>query len=316
MTNELSKNIVNLYLVSENDENQRLDNLLTKLFKDVPKSHIYRIIRGGEVRVNKKRVEVNYKVQLNDSVRIPPLFINQTKSPATNYIPQANFTVLYEDEYYLIINKPNGVACHGGSGISFGVIEQLRNSLTTLKFLELAHRLDRETSGVLILAKKRIALVQLQEIIRLGNLSKQYLALTCGQWQETSKHVKLPLYKYVTKDGERRVKVDHEHGQESYTIFKVVQKFVDSTLVNANLKTGRTHQIRVHLQHLGHPIVGDEKYGNFDLNKKFYKDGCKRMFLHAYKVEFMHPILNTKLSIEAPLPNNLAQFLTQQHKVL
>jgi 23S rRNA pseudouridine955/2504/2580 synthase len=314
MTNELSKNIVNLYLVSENDENQRLDNLLTKLFKDVPKSHIYRIIRGGEVRVNKKRVEANYKVQLNDSVRIPPLFINKPSQTAPNYIPQANFPILFEDEYYLIINKPNGVACHGGSGISFGVIEQLRHSLTNLKFLELAHRLDRETSGVLILAKKRSALVQLQEIIRNGKLSKQYLALTCGNWQDQSKHVKLPLYKYVTKEGERRVKVDHENGQEAYTIFKVVQKFTSSTLVNANLKTGRTHQIRVHLQHLGHPIVGDEKYGDFELNKKFYKAGCKRMFLHAYKVEFIHPILNTNLSIEAPLPNNLADFLANQDK--
>lgn len=308
MTNILSKNQVNYHLVSEKDENQRLDNLLMRLLKDVPKAHIYRIIRGGEVRVNKKRCEVNLKVQLGDVIRIPPVMTKEAP-PKHAFIPKAQFPIIYEDDYYMVINKPDGVACHGGSGVSFGVIEQLRHSNPSAKFLELAHRLDRETSGILILAKKRRALVELQELIKNGLMKKDYFALTEGVWKDQIRNIKAPLYKYLTKEGERRVRVDPENGQFSHTIFSVVRNYSDYTLVNANLKTGRTHQIRVHLQYIGYPIAGDPKYGNFEHNKALVKAGFKRMFLHAHRVEFIHPITNVKVELEAKLPHNLQSFL-------
>lgn len=314
MSDSLSKNSVNFHLVTEKDENQRLDNLLVRLLRDVPKTHIYRIIRCGEVRVNKRRATANHKVQLGDSIRIPPLITSPKADSTSLHIPKATFPIIYEDKYYLIINKPAGIACHGGSGISYGVIEQLRHSYSTLKFLELAHRLDRDTSGILILAKKRHALVELQELIKNGQVHKNYLALTCGVWRDNLRNVKVPLYKYVTKDGERRVKVDHESGQFAHTIFSVVKNFNDCTLVNADLKTGRTHQIRVHLQYLGYPIVGDDKYGDFEQNKCFVKSGIKRMFLHAHRIEFIHPVTQTKIELEAKLPSNLQTFLNFKEK--
>ncbi|MDQ5922060.1 MAG: rRNA pseudouridine synthase [Pseudomonadota bacterium] len=310
MTNLLSKNCVNFHTVNEKDENQRLDNLLMRLLKDVPKTHIYRIIRCGEVRINKKKCEVNQKVSLGDIIRIPPI---STKSKDTQHqplIPKAHFPVIYEDDYYLVINKPAGVACHGGSGISFGVIEQLRHTYPKAKFLELAHRLDRETSGVLILAKKRQALVELQELIRHGQVKKNYWALTNGEWKDSVRNVKAPLFKYLTSEGERRVRVDRDNGQFAHTIFSVVKNYTDYTLINADLKTGRTHQIRVHLQYLGYPIVGDDKYGDFEKNKALVKTGFKRMFLHAHRVEFTHPINKVQIELEAKLPANLQDFLT------
>lgn len=308
MNNEFSINQVNFYNSSEKDEGQRLDNLLLKLLKGVPKSHIYRIIRDGEVRVNKKRVEVKYKVGLNDLIRIPPIKI-AIKEPVENFIPVAKFPIIFEDEYFLIIDKPDGVACHGGSGISFGVIEQLRQNLEHQKFLELAHRLDRDTSGILILAKKRLALVELQKVMRSGDMKKRYLALTIDVWKNNQENLKAPLMAYLTKEGERRVRVDHDLGQYSQTNFTVMTKYKDFTLVKADLKTGRTHQIRVHLQHLGHPIVGDKKYGDFELNKQLTKVGLKRMFLHAYEMEFIHPITHAHIKLKAELPDNLARFL-------
>lgn len=313
MTNQLSKNHVNFHLVSEKDENQRLDNLLLRLLKDVPKTHIYRIIRGGEVRVNKKKCAVNFKVQLGDTIRIPPVSTEAKAKTNSEFIPKAKFVTIYEDEYYLVINKPDGVACHGGSGISFGVIEQLRQSYSKLKFLELAHRLDRDTSGILILAKKRRALVELQELIKHGHMKKNYWALTTGVWKDSVRDVKAPLYKYLTKDGERRVRVDRENGQLSQTIFSVVKNYPDCTLVNADLKTGRTHQIRVHLQYIGYPILGDEKYGNFEQNKALFKLGLRRMFLHAHSVVFTHPITGVKVELEAKLPHNLQSFLDSKN---
>lgn len=303
-----SKNRVNFYSVLEKDESQRLDNLLVKLLKGVPKSYVYRIIRGGEVRVNKKRAEASYKVKLGDIVRIPPV-TTATQTEVENFVPKANFPIIFEDDYFLVINKPEGVACHGGSGVSFGVIEQLRKTHPDAKFLELAHRLDRDTSGILILAKKRQALVGLQEIIRNQQMKKHYLALTLGVWRDKLRNVKAPLFKYLTKEGERRVKVDSEHGQASQTIFSLVQTYHNFSLVKADIKTGRTHQIRVHLQHIGYPILGDDKYGDFEANKQWNKAGFKRMFLHACETEFIHPISQAKILLKADLPFALQSFI-------
>ena len=308
MNKPFSKNQVNFYTVTEKDENQRLDNLLMKLLQDVPKAHLYRIIRGGEVRVNKKRAEVKHKVQLNDLIRIPPIVVKATEINSV-HIPKGVFPVIYEDNYYLIINKPDGIACHGGSGVSFGVIEQLRQNYPQTKFLELVHRLDRDTSGILILAKKRLALVELQELIKNGMVNKYYLAMTCGVWQDKIRNVKAPLLKYLTKEGERRVRVEPDLGKYSHTIFNVIDKYTNYTLVKADIKTGRTHQIRVHLQHIGFPILGDIKYGNFEVNRNLVKNGFKRMFLHAHVIEFVHPITQQKIRLTAELPVNLQIFI-------
>lgn len=307
--NEINQNQVNFYTVSEADENQRLDNLLIKLLKGVPKSHLYRIIRSGEVRINKARCLVNDKVQLGDLIRIPPIRVSET-SQIRKIIPAATFPIIFEDDYYLIINKPHGVACHGGSGVSFGVIEQLRQA-KLYKFLELAHRLDKETSGILILAKKRLALVELQEQMKNNQITKEYFALTIGAWRDEKRNVKAPIYKYTNKDGERRVRIDQELGQFAHTIFTLKKKFSQFSLVNANLQTGRTHQIRIHLQHLGFPIAGDEKYGDFEQNKLINKQGLKRMFLHAHHIKFTHPMTQQAVEIRCPLPPDLAGFITQ-----
>jgi len=304
--NEINKNQINFYTVTENDENQRIDNLLIKILKGVPKSHLYRIIRNGEVRLNKSRCSVSDKVQPGDIIRIPPVRVAET--PVKKYIPQASFPVLFEDEYYLIIDKPSGVACHGGSGISFGVIEQLRQS-ASYKFLELAHRLDKETSGILILAKKRTALVKLQELMKNNLTTKEYYALCIGVIPDDRRNVKAPILKYLTKDGERRVKIDHEQGQFAHTIFTIQQRKANFTLVNADLQTGKTHQIRIHLQSIGYPIAGDDKYGNFEINNELQKNGLKRMFLHAHHIFFTHPITGQKLEITCPLPLSLKGFL-------
>ena len=304
----ISKNQVNFYSVGEADEHQRLDNLLIKILKGVPKSDIYRIIRGGEVRVNKKRAEVSDKVQINDVIRIPPVRISEKleKSAA----PKSNFPVLFEDDYFLIINKPDGVACHGGSGISFGVIEQLRQTYPHYKFLELVHRLDKDTSGILIIAKKRQALVAIQDMMKHNQMQKFYYALSVGKWVDNKRNIKVPLFKYLTKDGERRVRVQHDEASKyANTIFTVVKSYGDFTLVKAELKTGRTHQIRVHLQHIDHPIAGDDKYGDFELNKQLFKAGLKRMFLHACEISFKHPITEKPIKINAALPDDLQAFL-------
>jgi len=305
--NNISKNQINYCKIDESAETQRIDNFLLNILKGVPKSHIYRIIRSGEVRVNKKRVDASYKLNLGDELRIPPIRIASKEETMLN-IPSAIFPILYEDDYYLIINKPEGVACHGGSGVSFGVIEQLRQNLQ-YKFLELAHRLDRDTSGVLILAKKRISLVKLQELMKEGKTLKQYLALVEGKFVDTKRNVKLPLFKYTLKTGERRVRVDQDNGLFSNTIFEKEILYGDYSLVRATLKTGRTHQIRVHLQAIGFPIVGDDKYASYEKIQQQQKIGAKRMFLHATLFEFIHPITNETVKIDCPLPNSFTRFL-------
>ena len=297
--------------IDESSESQRIDNFLFKHLKGVPKSHVYRILRSGEVRVNSKRVDATYRLVLGDVLRIPPV---RSSRPADNGEPKVaapqmlSRHILYQDDALLVLNKPSGMAVHGGSGISRGVIEQMRLEHPEFKFLELVHRLDRETSGVLLLAKKRSALVELHRAMREGETEKRYLTLVKGQWQNAKQSVKLPLFKFVTGSGERRVSVSEE-GQSAHTIFTLKKSWPEFCLLEAELKTGRTHQIRVHLSHLGFPIVGDDKYGDFPLNKALQKRGLKRMFLHAFKMVLKHPLTGEKLSLEAPLPEDLERFL-------
>jgi 23S rRNA pseudouridine955/2504/2580 synthase len=302
----LSKVPVGMVEIGEDSAGQRIDNFLSKQLKGVPKSHIYRILRSGEVRVNRKRVDQTCRLQAGDMVRIPPVRV--AERPATDYVPAAEFPVLYEDDALLVVDKPAGVAVHGGSGVSFGVIEQLRQARPQAKFLELVHRLDRETSGVLLLAKKRSALTALHEQIREGKTDKRYLVLVLGQWKNAKQHVKLPLHKFTTAEGERRVMV-REDGQASHTAFALHKTWPDYSLLEAQLKTGRTHQIRVHLAHLGFPIAGDAKYGDFARNKGLAKQGLKRMFLHAYMMNLQHPLTGEPMSFSAPLPPELQRFL-------
>ena len=307
--NGLSKDSVTRHQVGEGGAGQRVDNYLTKLLKGVPKSHIYRILRSGEVRVNSGRVAPDHRLNAGDELRIPPIRVAQRPQPGV--VPAASrfeIKVLYEDDALLVLDKPAGVAVHGGSGVSFGVVEQLRQSRPQAPFLELVHRLDRDTSGVLLLAKKRSALTALHEQLRSGRVQKFYLALVCGKWRNASQSVKLPLNKYVLASGERRVSVD-KAGAPSHTIFRLRQAWREFSLLEAQLKTGRTHQIRVHLAHLGFPIAGDDKYGDFTRNKLLAKQGLKRMFLHACRVVIEHPRSGEELMFEAPLPGALQLFI-------
>jgi len=303
---ELSKESVTWAEIGEEAAGQRIDNFLCRHLKGVPKSHIYRILRSGEVRVNKKRVDQTCRLEAGDLVRIPPVRV--AEAPEREYVPALEFPILYEDDALLAVNKPSGVAVHGGSGISFGVIEQLRQARPQAKFLELVHRLDRETSGVLLLAKKRSALTGLHEQLRSGKTDKRYLALVLGQWKNAKQHVRLPLHKFDTPEGEKRVVV-REGGQEAHTIFALQKAWKDYSLLEAQLKTGRTHQIRVHLAHIGFPIAGDAKYGDFARNKELMKQGLKRMFLHAYSIVFAHPLTGEPIRLAAPLPQELQKFI-------
>lgn len=300
--------------IDEGSEGQRIDNFLLKVSKGVPKSHIYRVLRSGEVRVNKGRIDATYRLQCGDVVRIPPMRVASATPAGGQYVPAASFPVLFEDAHLLVIDKPAGVAVHGGSGVAFGVIEQLRQARPEAKFLELVHRLDRETSGILVLAKKRSALVHLHEQIRGNTMDKRYFACVAGEFANNRQHVKFALHKYTTPDGERRVRVQAD-GQPSHTVFNRVEAFPGFTLLEAELKTGRTHQIRVHLAHSGFPIVGDEKYGDFALNKALSRGGArpglKRMFLHAHRLTFLHPATGEPLQVNAPLPDECADFLQQ-----
>jgi len=308
--NGLGKESVTWMEIDEGGEGQRIDNFLFKHLKGVPKSHIYRILRG-EVRVNKKRIDQTYRLQMGDVLRIPPIRVAERTE--AEYIPATEFPILYEDEALIAINKPAGTAVHGGSGVSFGVIEQMRSARPQAKFLELVHRLDRETSGILLIAKKRSALVGMHEIMREGNSDKRYYALVLGDWHNTRQHVKLPLHKFDTPQGEKRVMV-REDGQQSHTIFNLQKNWPGFSLLEAELKTGRTHQIRVHLSHLGFPIAGDDKYGDFARNKELMKQGLKRMFLHAHSISFKHPLTDEPLTIQAPLALELQKFLDRLDK--
>ena len=302
-------------LIDEGSEGQRLDNYLIKQLKGVPKTHVYRVIRSGEVRVNKGRAAADTRLALGDEVRIPPVRMSQAEPAEVAAAPAREFPVVFEDEHLLVINKPAGVAVHGGSGVSSGVIEQLRQARPQAKFLELAHRLDKETSGLLLIAKKRSALVALQEQFRERSserpMLKVYGALVVGSWPANKKVIDQALHKYLDADGERRVRAvpdDHADGRRSISLVKLVQGWPGFSLLEVTLKTGRTHQIRVHLATAGHVIAGDDKYGDFALNKALARGaavpGCRfdRMFLHARRLRFDHPASGEPLQLEAPLP--------------
>jgi len=297
--------------IGAEEAGQRIDNFLLRLCKGVPKSHVYQVLRSGQVRVNKGRISQTYRLLEGDTVRVPPMRIAERSQ---THVPGAEFKVLLEDAHMLVIDKPAGVAVHGGSGVSYGIIEQLRASRPDAKFLELVHRLDRDTSGILLLAKKRTALTNLHEQMREGLTDKRYLTLIQGDWQNTRQHVKLPLFKYTAADGERRVRVQTEGGLASHTVFNLLRKYGSFVLLEAELKTGRTHQIRVHLSSSGFPIVGDDKYGDFALNRQLQKaDGkriaFKRMFLHAHQIRFTHPETGSPVTLNAPLPAECERFL-------
>lgn len=319
----ISEKAAAFFTIDESSEHQRIDNFLTKLLKGVPKSHVYRILRSGEVRVNKKRIDADFRLTLGDVVRIPPTKSTVIIKPIEN-IPKISLfinAILFEDDALLVIDKPAGFAVHGGSGISRGVIEQLRLERPKAKFLELVHRLDRETSGVLMLAKKRSALVALHEAIRNNQTDKRYIVLVQGEWLEQKKRVVLDLQKYLLPNGERRVNVvtdiskdKYNERQNSETVFRLLKNYSHPllgkfSLLEAQLVTGRTHQLRVQLSHLGFKIVGDDKYGDFTYNKFLQKQGLKRMALHSSITKIRHPLSNDMLELKAPLPQELSQFI-------
>ena len=304
-------------VVDEAGAGQRLDNFLLRLLKGVPKTHVYRVIRSGEVRVNKGRAGADTRLALSDEVRVPPVRVAVRPANAPS-APAREFAVLFEDEHVLAIDKPAGVAVHGGSGVSFGVIEQLRRARPQARFLELVHRLDRETSGVLLLAKKRSALTALQEQFRARDTGKTYAALVLGHWPSQLKLIDVALHKYLDAAGERRVRrvaADHPDGRRSISLVKVVTLFECYSLLDVTIKTGRTHQIRVHLSDAGHAIVGDDKYGDFSVNKQLARgDGLAglrfhRMFLHARRLAFDHPASAERIELAAPLPADCATLL-------
>ena len=299
--------------VDEESAGQRLDNFLIRHLKGVPKTHVYRIIRSGEVRVNKGRASADTRIETGDVVRLPPVRISdKVAEKAARPAPGREFPLLLEDDALMAIDKPSGVAVHGGSGVSFGVIEQLRQARPLAKMLELVHRLDRETSGILLVAKKRSALKHLQDQFRERETGKTYLALVQGCWPEKLKVIDSALHKFLLPDGERRVKVtsnEDPDGMRSITLVKVAERLVDCTLLEVTIKTGRTHQIRVHLASQGHPIAGDDKYGDFEWNKVLQKQGLKRMFLHAWRLQFSHPATGKRVELKSNLPSELQLYV-------
>jgi 23S rRNA pseudouridine955/2504/2580 synthase len=306
---------VKTLLVDEESAGQRLDNFLLRHLKGVPKTHVYRIIRTGEVRINKGRVNADTRVQTGDMVRLPPVRV-ATVDASAPVAPGREFPVLMEDEQMMAIDKPAGVAVHGGSGVSFGVIEQLRQARPGARMLELVHRLDRDTSGVLLVAKKRSALTRLQDQFRDRETGKTYMALVKGQWPSNKKVIDLPLQRYLIPngagEGERRVRIAHKddtNAQRAITLVRVSRLVGDYSLLEVTIKTGRTHQIRVHLSSQGYPIVGDDKYGDFELNKRLAALGMKRMFLHAWRLQFIHPQTGRSETVEAALPDELQSFI-------
>ncbi|MFK3558492.1 23S rRNA pseudouridine(955/2504/2580) synthase RluC [Pasteurella multocida] len=303
---------VKMLTISEDEAGQRIDNYLLAKLKGVPKSLIYRILRKGEVRVNKGRIKPEYKLQANDIVRVPPVRISEKEqapiSTKLNKVSQLEKQILFEDECLLVLNKPSGIAVHGGSGLSFGVIEALRTLRPDARFLELVHRLDRDTSGILLVAKKRSALRSLHEQLREKTVQKDYLALVRGQWQSHCKVVKAPLLKNELSSGERIVRVS-EQGKPSETRFSIEERYEYATLVKASPVTGRTHQIRVHTQYAGHPIALDDKYGDKHFDEQMAQLGLTRLFLHAFSIRFEHPKTGETLRINAPLDPEMKKIL-------
>ena len=309
--NDLRKESVTFVEIDDAAEGQRLDNFLFAHLKGVPKSHVYRLLRTGQVRVGGARVDAARKLAVGDILRIPPVRTATQPRPAAAAVrrpARLSRRIRYRDEALIVLDKPAGVAVHGGSGISAGVIEQLRAELPECRFLELAHRLDRETSGGLIVACRRSALVRLHDQFRSGEIDKRYLVLVPGHWPWAERHVEEPLFKYLDAEGERRVRVSAE-GKPAHTVFRLLERRGGFSLLEAELRTGRTHQIRVHLAHLGYPIAGDDKYGDFARNREWARAGLRRMFLHAHRLSLRHPLSGETLRLEMPLPDDLQHFL-------
>ncbi len=307
---------VKLITVDEGSAGQRLDNFLIRELKGAPKTLVYRIIRSGEVRINKGRCAADSRLEVGDIVRVPP--VRLAEKPADPAIPAREFPVVFEDEHLIVVNKPAGVAVHGGSGVSFGVIEQLRRARPQAKFLELVHRLDKETSGLLMIAKKRSALTHLQDQLRDRETGKTYAALVGGAWTKSRKVIDVPLLKFVGSDGERWVRAvpdpkdpQAEQAKRSISLVRVLESFPGYSLLDVTIKTGRTHQIRVHLAHEGHAIVGDPKYGDFEANRALARGALRfdRMFLHARALRVTHPASGETLTLEAPLPPECEKLL-------
>ena len=306
--NDLSKARATLLEVGEEAEAQRIDNFLMRRLKGVPKSHVYRLLRSGQVRVNSARVKPDYRLRPGDRVRVPPVRLGRSAlrpGAAPRELP-----VVLEDEALLVLDKPSGVAVHGGSGVSFGAIESLRAARPQAKFLELAHRIDRDTSGLLMIAKRRSALVELHRMLRAGEVEKVYVAVAKGRWRGGARELRQSLHKFVTAAGERRVSV-HQDGRDALTQVRPLAASDAYSLLELRLLTGRTHQIRVHLAHAGHPILGDDKYGDFELNRVLAKAGVKRLFLHARRLVLRHPRSGERLRLEASLPADMQKFVKQ-----
>ncbi|MEZ8786752.1 23S rRNA pseudouridine(955/2504/2580) synthase RluC [Vibrio splendidus] len=302
--------------IDEDMAGQRIDNFLRNQLKNIPKSMIYRIVRKGEVRVNKKRIKAEYKLKAGDLVRIPPVTIEEKTEenvPSTklNKVSELEQCIIYEDDHILILNKPSGTAVHGGSGLKFGAIEALRALRPDARFLELVHRIDRDTSGILLVAKKRSALRHLQAQFREKTVQKYYFALVMGEWKNSCKVVNAPLLKNEVNS---IVRVN-PNGKASETRFKVLEKFQDATLVQASPITGRTHQIRVHAQYTGHPIAWDDRYGDRRFDAYTGKVGLNRLFLHAANIKFTHPGSEEKMDISAPMEKRLERALTGLRKL-
>ncbi|MDD7568465.1 MAG: 23S rRNA pseudouridine(955/2504/2580) synthase RluC [[Actinobacillus] rossii] len=312
MTENVINASVKMLEISDDEAGQRIDNYLLTKLKGVPKSLIYRIVRKGEVRVNKGRVKPEYKLQAGDIVRVPPVRVSEkTHAPISNKLNKVaslENQIIFEDDCLLVLNKPSGIAVHGGSGLSFGVIEGLRALRPEARFLELVHRLDRDTSGILLVAKKRSALRNLHEQLRIKTVQKDYLALVRGQWQSHVKVIQAPLLKNELASGERIVKVSQD-GKPSETRFSIEERYPNATLVKASPVTGRTHQIRVHTLHAGHPIAMDDKYGDKDFDTEMRLLGLNRLFLHAASIRFEHPKTGETLRLNAPLDDNMKAIL-------
>jgi 23S rRNA pseudouridine955/2504/2580 synthase len=293
--------------VGERGDGQRLDNFLGRILSDVPRSHLFRVIRKGEVRINGKRAKADTRLQASDIVRVPPVRVGAAAPPRKapgGLVQGVADAVIHEDPRLLVVNKPAGVAVHGGSGVSFGVIEALRAARPTEE-LELVHRIDRDTSGILLVSRKPAALRELHALMREGRVEKRYLALVKGKWELGKKRIDVPLRTDIRVSGERTVKA-HASGKEAVSVFRPVQFFgKKATLVEVELETGRTHQIRVHAAHAGYPLAGDEKYGDASFNEAMKAAGLTRMFLHAHQVSFTWPDTGVEFSANAPLPPEL-----------
>lgn len=309
----ISKSVQYLGITAD-DAGQRIDNFLFSRMKEVPKSHIYRILRKGEVRVNMKRISAFYKLKVGDSLRLPPLFVSpdKPKKPSAKTLTTLSQRILYEDKYFLIMNKPSGMSVHAGSTVPIGVIEACRALYPNIPQLELAHRLDSETSGCLILVKKKSILREIHGLLREGKIIKQYLLLTAGQWKQDELRVDIPLHKHYRMGGKHLVEVDYKTGKSCLTVFEPIRVFKQASFMKAKIYTGRTHQIRVHAQHQGHAIAGDDRYGKPEFNKFMHNLGLKRMFLHASSIEFKLPSSLQSIKVIAPLDPDLEKILLSE----